>query len=93
MPPKTRTVHTTSKRTGYVVACCPDENIKLVRFDDRQVGKYALVGEAGGRTGTIFDTKAEAKNAADGAFKNHPETGWWTVLAVGPLERNRIKTH
>ena len=91
MMKKTKTVHTTSKRTGYVVVCAPAEEIKAVRFDDSQVARYSLCSEKGGRTATIFPSRAQADKAARALFESNGEIGWITVLAVGPLETSRVK--
>jgi len=89
--PKTKTVHTTSKRTGYVVVCAPDECIKAVRFDESQVAPYSLCSEKSKRTATIFATEAQARKAAKAIFDHNGEIGWITVLAVGTLETSRLK--
>lgn len=89
---KTRTVHTTSKRTGYVVVCAPDECIKAVRFDESQVAAYSLCSEKSKRTATIFASEAQARKAAKAIFEHNSEIGWITVLAVGALETSRVRT-
>ena len=88
---KTRTLYTTSKRVGYVLACAPDENIKFVRFDQSQVGAYSLVGESGGRTATVFATKRQAQRAKNLVSENRNTVGWFAIIAVGMQESSRIR--
>lgn len=88
---KTRTLHTTSKRRGYVVVCAPDDCIKAVRYDESQVAPYSLCSEKSGRTATVFPTRAKADKAAKAIFAHNSTLGWITVLAVGDLEMSRLK--
>lgn len=88
---KTRTLYTTSKRIGYVVVCCPDENIKAIRFDQSQAGAYSLCSERGGRTATVFPTRRAAKRAANAIFERDSNIGWFTVFAVGMQETSRVR--
>ena len=93
MKKKTKIVHTTGNRSGFVVLVGGDDNPALLRVDER-----AAVGgthtKASTKAATIFLKKGraqrEAKKYVDTVFKQTELEPWYIVQAVGLEDKDHV---